>query len=59
MANATKKSAKIRHANYILRPYFASYSISKSFVSRRRGEGSAVARRAEGNNDTNDLEMEL
>lgn len=26
-------------------------SISKSFVSRRRGENSAVARRAEDNND--------
>jgi hypothetical protein len=34
-------------------------SIYKSFVSRRRGEDSAVARRAEGNNDTNDLELEL
>ena len=33
-------------------------SISKSFVSRRRGEDSAIARRAEGNNDTDDLELE-
>ncbi len=33
-------------------------SISKSFVSRRRGEDSAIARRAERNNDTNDLDME-
>ena len=28
-------------------------------MSRRGGEGSAAARRAEGNNDTDDLEMEF
>jgi hypothetical protein len=33
-------------------------SISKSIVSRRRAEDSAVARQGEGNNDTIDLEME-
>jgi hypothetical protein len=34
------------------------YSFSKSFVSRRRVEDSALARQDEGNNDTDDLEKE-
>lgn len=29
----------------------------KSFVSRQQGADSAIARQAEGNNDTNDLKL--
>ena len=32
---------------------------AKSFVSRRQSEEPAVARQAEGNNDKNDLKLEL
>ena len=38
---------------------WARNSFSKSLVSRRRAEDSAIARQGEDNNDTDELEQEL